>query len=204
MQAVVRWLFESAHKKSLADDKNHLKWLNTYFKHLNLKDISRAKIDVITQAKLKEGVKPATVNRMLEIVRAILRKAEREWEWIDRAPAIRMLKVDNRRIRWITKEEAGRLIQVLPNHLADMATFALATGLRKSNLTGLRWQDIDLVRNHAWVHPDEAKAKIAISVPLNTVATATIQKQIGKHKEFVFVYRGTPISQCNTKAWKKD
>ncbi len=140
---------------------------------------------------------------MLEVVRAILRKAEREWEWIDRAPSIRMLNEDNRRIRWITNEEAQRLIQNLPSHLADMAACALATGLRMSNITGLQWSNVDLVKRHAWIHPDQAKAKKAIPVPLNTNAVAIIRRQLGKHNQYVFVYKGNPISECNTKAWKK-
>jgi hypothetical protein len=59
-----------------------------------------------------------------EVIRAILRKAEREWEWLDKSPSIRLLKEDTRRIRWITHEEAKRLIEELPSHLADMAMFA--------------------------------------------------------------------------------
>lgn len=201
--AVVRWLVESTHKRSLEDDKSHLRWLDPHLRKLRLKDISRDVIDRITNLKSKEGVKPATVNRVLEIVRAILRKAEREWEWLDKSPTIRLLKEENRRIRWITREESVRLIRELPPHLGDMATFALATGLRMSNITGLKWCDIDMVRRHAWVHPDQAKTKRAIAVPLNSDAVDIVRKQIGKHTECVFVYQGKPVSECNTKAWKK-
>lgn len=115
----------------------------------------------------------------------------------------KQLKEENKRIRWITKIEAAHLIQNLPSHLADMATFALATGLRMSNITGLEWCDVDLVRKHALIHPDQAKTKKAIPVPLNSEAVDVIRKQIGKHMKYVFVYRGKPISKCNTKAWKK-
>lgn len=203
LDAVVRWLEESQHKKSLDDDKAHLRWLDPFLRNMKMRDVTRDIIDKISSAKLNEGVKPSTVNRMLEIVRAILRKAEREWEWIDRAPSIRMLKEDNRRIRWITKEEAERLIQNLPSHLADMAAFSLATGLRMSNITGLEWKDLDLVKRHAWIHPDQAKAKKAIPVPLNSDAVAILRRQLGKHNKYVFVYKGNPVSDCNTKAWKK-
>lgn len=54
------------------------------------------------------------------------------------------------------------LINQLPAHLADMATFALATGLRMSNVTELEWSDVDLNKKHAWIHPDQAKAEKAI------------------------------------------
>lgn len=84
-----------------------------------------------------------------------------------------------------------------------MALFTLATGLRMSNVTSLQWSDIDIVKRHAWIHPDQAKAKKAIAVPLNSDAVTTIRKQIGKHEKYVFVYQGKSISECNTKAWKK-
>jgi hypothetical protein len=78
------------------------------------------------------------VNRTLELLRAVLRKCVNEWEWLDRAPYIRMLKEPTRRIRFLTPEEARRLLAELPPHLADRAAFSLATGLRASNVTGLQ------------------------------------------------------------------
>ncbi len=41
-------------------------------------------LDSLSEEKLKEGVRLSTVNRMLGVVRAILMKAEREWDWLDR------------------------------------------------------------------------------------------------------------------------
>lgn len=203
MEAVVRWIEESQHKRSLVDDKTHLRWVSPHLKNYSLHQISRTTIDTITKKKLKEGVKPATVNRMLEIIRAIFRKAERDWEWIDKSPAIRMLKEDTKRIRWLTNNEAERLLHELPAHLADMAAFSLATGLRLSNVTGLQWSDVDLIKRHALIHPDQSKTKKAIPVPLNQIAVEVIRKQIGKHPKFIFTYGGKRVLQCNTKAWKK-
>lgn len=203
MEAVMRWLTESQHKRSLDDDKAHLRWLDPHLKKYTLRQITRDLIDKLSEKKLAEGVRPATVNRMLEVIRAILRKAEREWEWLDRAPLIRMLKEDTKRIRWLTSEEAEYLIQNLPSHLADLAAFSLATGLRHSNVTGLEWRDVDLVKRHALIHPDQAKTRKAIPVPLNETAVAVIRKQLGKHQQFVFTYQGKRVIQCNTKAWKK-
>jgi len=202
MEAVMRWLTESQHKRSLDDDKAHLRWLDSHLKNYFLHQITRDVLDEVADKKLKEGVTPATVNRMLEIVRAILRKAEREWGWLEKAPAVRMRKEDTKRIRWLTKEGAARLIKELPSHLADLAIFSLTTGLRKSNVTNLQWRDVDLIKKHALIHPDQAKTKKAIPVPLNDTAINVLRKQIGKHPEFVFTYGGKRIIQCNTKAWK--
>ena len=82
-----------------------------------------------------------------------------------------------------------------------MAAFSLATGLRAANVTGLQWQQADLTRQLAWIHPDQAKARRAIAVPLNGEAMALASKQGGKHPTYVFSFRGKPIEQLRTKAW---
>ena len=83
-----------------------------------------------------------------------------------------------------------------------MAGFTLSTGLRASNVLGLQWKDIDLIKCHAWIHPDEAKAKKAIPVPLNDNAMDILEKCKGDHPHHVFTYKGNPIGQCNTKSWR--
>lgn len=80
-------------------DKFHLRWLDPHLRKFRLKDITRDVIDRITHLKLQEGVRDSRANRVLEVIRAILRKAAREWEWLDKPPAIRLLKEENRRIR---------------------------------------------------------------------------------------------------------
>ncbi|MCD6040246.1 MAG: putative phage integrase [Gammaproteobacteria bacterium] len=200
--AVVKWFSEMQHKRSLYDDRLHIKWLDKYLGDFYLIDITKDIVDEIARAREAEGVKPATVNRMMALVRAILRKAVNEWEWIDKVPLVRMRKVESKRIRWITREEALRLLAVLPPHLSAMTAFSLATGLRQSNVTGLRWQDVDLIRQHALIHPDQAKMKKAIPVPLNEDAMDVLRSQVGKHPEYVFTYQSNRIIQCSTKAWR--
>ncbi len=90
--------------------------------------IDRELLNRIAQHKKAEGASNATVNRMLEVIRAILRKAVYDWEWMDKAPRIRMLAEPRRRIRWITWEDAERLLAELPEHLRAMAKFSLETG----------------------------------------------------------------------------
>lgn len=75
-----------------------------------------------------------------------------------------------RHIRWSAWEEADRIVIALPEHLATMARFSLETGLRRSNVTGLHWSQVDLARRTARVHADQAKAIKAIAVPLSATA----------------------------------
>lgn len=201
--AVVRWCREQSHKATAEEDKAKLRWLDAHLGRKYLDAIDRNMIERITQAKLADQCSNATVNRSLALIRSILRKCAREWEWLDRAPSVRMLKEPTRRVRYLTHEEAERLLVELPSHLRDMAAFSLESGLRAANVTGLRWSAVDLARRLAWVHPDEAKARKAIPVPLNGEAVSILQKQIGKHRDFVFTFKGKPVEQLSTAAWYK-
>ena len=86
-----------------------------------------------------------------------------------------------RRVRWLNKEEATRLLDALPTHQRQLTRFALATGLRQANVLGLKWSDVDMDRRTAWVHADEAKGGEAIGVPLNDEAMAVLREEKGKH-----------------------
>lgn len=203
MDAVIRWIEESEHKRSLKTDKFHLAWLDTYLKDKFLKDITEELIENIALIKEKTGVKPSSVNRVLEIIRAILNRAHKEWKWLNSVPNIRIRKFENKRLRWLTKIEAQRLLGELPPHLKDMAIFTLATGLRESNVTGLQWSQVDLIKNHALIHSDQSKTKRAIPVPLNSLAREVLVRQKGNHNIFVFTYKDSPVSRCNNNAWRK-
>jgi integrase len=201
--AVVRWLREQAHKASIEDDKDKLRWLERYLANRELETINRGLIDAITEAKRAERCSNATVNRTLALVRAILRKCVRDWEWLDRAAAVRLLKEPSRRIRFLNRHQARILLRELPPHLRDMASFTLATGLRAANVTGLTWDQVNLSRKLAWIHPDQAKARKAIAVPLNDTAVGVVRAQKAKHPTRVFTYEGEPIRQVSTRAWYK-
>jgi integrase len=102
----------------------------------------------------------------------------------------------------VLQDEANYLLYQLPEHLADMARFTLATGLRESNVTGLEWSQIDLQRRCAWIYAEQSKGKKAIAVPLNDDAISVIRAQIGKHETNVFTYKGESVAVANTKAWR--
>ncbi|CAK0760955.1 single-strand DNA-binding protein [Gammaproteobacteria bacterium] len=202
-EAVVRWVEETNHKRSHLDDLWHIKWLDSHLRDKHLDEINRDTLDGISRFRRKEGASPARTNRTMALVRSILRKAEREWEWLEKAPAVRMLPESKRRVRWLTHEEADRLLSELPEHLADMARFTLATGLRDANVTGMQWNQIDMARRVAWIHADEFKTGKPLAVPLNSEAIEVIRRQIGKHLVFVFTYHGEPVTRANNHAWQK-
>lgn len=201
-EAVVRYLNESD-KKSIEDDKSMLRWLSDHLDNKILHEIDKGVIENIISAKLKERVTRTRVNRITTVINTILNKAVKEWQWLDTKPHIRKFKEPKIRIRWLTQDEAACLLDNLPEHLSNIARFTLATGLRESNVLNLEWKQIDMTRRVAWIHPDQAKAKKAIGVPLNEDAISIIRAQIGKHQHYVFTYKDKRIKKAGTMAFRK-
>ena len=201
--AVDRWVVEQSQKSSLKTDLMHFRWLAKFLCGRTLSEIDRSVIESLKNFKLGEGASNATVNRMLALTRSVLRRAALDWGWIATPPHFRLLKEPTRRVRFLTRAEAVRLLHELPPHLSDMAAFSLATGLRRANVTGLLWSQVNLTLRIAWIHPDQAKARKAIPVPLNDDAFMFVSKQFGTHRTHVFSYKGAPITQVSTAAWYK-
>ena len=199
-EAVVRWLEETSEKATHKEDKKKLIWLHTYLGDLTLDEINLDAIDRIRSAKLKEASK-GTTNRYLALVRAILRRARDEWEWVDKVPKVRLFKESNSRERSLTPEQAKHLMDELPEHQREMVLFTLMTGLRQSNVLRLEWPQVNLELRHAWVQGTESKNRRPISVPLNDVALEVLKRQVGRHPQRVFSFRGKPVNSVNTKAW---
>lgn len=70
--AVYRWLNENGHNRTIAITKTHLRWLDTYLKNYQLHEITRDVVEEVACKKEATGVSHTTVNRVLEVVRAIL------------------------------------------------------------------------------------------------------------------------------------
>jgi integrase len=202
VDAEIRWLDEMKHKRSIYYDIVHFEWLQSHLSNYCLSEITKDLIEKIAIEKEKTGVKPSTVNRVLALIRAVLNRAAKQWEWIDKVPYIQMRREKNKRIRWLTREESNRLLIELPDHLRSMAKFTLATGLRASNVFYLEWGEIDMNRKYAIIPSNKMKTGKTLGVPLNQDAINVIKSQIGKHDKYVFIYRGKPVTQCSTRAWR--
>ena len=199
-EAIVRYLEVKATLKSYRDVQRICRNLHPYLGGLMLNHINGDVVWSIIQGEMKKGNKPATINRYLSLLRNLLRTARDEWQWIDSIPKVRLLPGEVERDRWLTKEEADRLLAVCPPHLAAIVRFALATGCRAREILGLEWCRVDLNRGTAWLN--QTKNGTPRGVPLNRDSLAVLEDQVGKHPQFCFTYRGEPIkANVSNKAW---
>ena len=200
-EAVVRYLDLKAGLKSIGKQRQICRTLDRYLGVLMLNDVTGDVIWNIVQQELKRGKRPATINRYLAAIRSLLRIARDEWQWLDSIPRVRLLTGEVERDRWLTREEADRLIAACAPHLGAFVRFALATGCRAREIADLEWGRVDLQRRTAWL--DQTKNGTPRGVPLNRDAVAVLEGQLGKHPQFCFTYRGKPIRwELTNTAWK--
>jgi integrase len=201
-EAALRWLKEKAHKKSYRGDVQIIRWFTGYLRGKTLDQIDRSLIDGLVTRHVHGSDR--TKDIYVALIRAIFRRAMREWEWIDTVPAFKTYSKGGKvRVRWITEEQAERLLKELPEHQREVVVFALATGLRQGNVLGLTWDRVYLNRRMAMVEHGDTKNGDALGVPLNDLAMAVLERQQGKHERHVFTFRGNPLRSANTRAWRK-
>jgi integrase len=101
---------------------------------------------------------PSTANRYLAALSKAMSDAVREWHWLHENPVRRVTKESEPqgRVRYLSDDERARLLAACRTSeyrlLYPIVLFALTTGMRRGELLGLRWQDIDLDRRVAVLH----------------------------------------------------
>lgn len=200
-EAVERWSRE-CQSRDKQREQERLKWFEPYLSDVALAEINRDLIDKLRAVRTAES-SSSTANRYLAVLRNVLRKAHREWDWIERAPVVPMYRQEKAEPRFLTHTQFSTLKKKLPPHLATLAEFSVETGLRMRNATGLLWSQVDLKRGLLVIPASRAKAGETIAIPLSTRASAILKAQKGAHPTHVFIFRRRPIADCNGAAFKR-
>jgi integrase len=210
--AATKFLVENLHKRSIADDASRLKYLDKYIGHIPLDNIHMGTLQPFIDGRRKEGKKTKTINHGLKVVRRILNLAADTWQdefglsWILKAPKITLLAEDDcRKPRPLSWDEQATLFSQLPAHLALMALFAVNTGTRDQEVCRLKWEweiKIPELKTSAFIIPAKhVKNKHDRLVVLNKIASGVVNEARGKHPEFVFTYKGKPVTRMLNGAW---
>jgi len=120
------------------------------------------KIDVEKMAKimLDNGLSPRTAQYAAAVLRHMLNKAV-DMGYLKVNPLVRLKTPtkDNRRIRFLTKEEASALLAELKKRSQqtyEIAYLSLYTGMRAGEIFNLKWSDIDF--NNDIIHIKDPKS----------------------------------------------
>ena len=128
--------------------------------------------------------------------------------WLHAAPKVKLLANNDKRQPYpLTWEEQSRLIRELPDHLAEMALFAVNTGCRDAEICNLEWQwevAVPELGTSVFIIPGwRVKNGADRVVVLNRIARAVLKARRGQHGQYVFVFKGAPVGHMLNSAWKK-
>ena len=151
--AIERYLVDAPSDKIR---QSQLKRWESEIGYMMLAEITPVKLyDVIAKWKREpndRGVarREAVLNRHLSTLSVVFTAAMRDWGWLSRNPArdVRRQKEPRGRIRYLNEGERARLLDACQksycSFIYPVVVLALSTGMRKSEIMGLRWADVDL------------------------------------------------------------
>ena len=125
-----------------------------------LKPFFRRKVAAIRRTDVQRyvterrpDVSAGTVSKELVVLKHLLRLAV-EWEVMPFNPAqgVKGPKIPPGRVRYLQPTELRDLLDVCPEWLRPIAALAACTGMRRGEILGLRWLDVDMV-NHRIMLP---------------------------------------------------
>ncbi len=151
----------------------HIEALKGHFADRYIDQIRKTHIAELVAEKKRDGLKPPTIRRYLATLSSLFSFAERSG-WLNQNPVAqfdkRSLPEASPRTRFLSRTEYRRLIAAAEPHLRPIIEIAAETGLRKDELLGLRWDQLDLDRRE--VRLVETKSKQPRVVPLSDRAVA--------------------------------
>lgn len=199
-------LFENysrLNKKSYVSDKHMLSVLRGYFKDKNAQGVTAKSLEDLKDYLLnKRRLKNSTVNRYSALLSkafnlGIANKLIKE----NPVSFISKLKEQNFKVRFLTREEEARLFKFLPEYLKPIVTTALQTGMRRGEILGLKWSNIDF--EYRFIELLETKSGKSRKIPISDKLMDIFEK-LPKVSEYVFVNAETnkPYKDIK-KSWKK-
>ena len=191
----MNFLFDLFERHSLLNNRSYrtdiynLKILRNYFKNkyandITLQDLEDFKTYLLTDRKIANSTinrYRATLSKMFNL--GIANKILKENPIKDFKP----LRERNIKIRFLTLEEEFRLYKVLvesKSHLEPIITCALQTGMRRGEILGLKWNNIDF--DYGFIELLETKSGKSRKIPISTRLLTTLNK-LEKISEYVFV-----------------
>ena len=176
-------------KRSWHTDKCRIEsHLEPFFGEMDLKDITSQSIESYRAKRLETGVKRSTTNRELALMKVMYSKAI-DWRYCPENP-VRRLKLfaenDNQIERILGPGEEKRLFEASAEHLRPILKVAIYTGMRRGEILGLKWDQVDFLRSQ--IRVERTKSGRTRFIPINSELMDTL-KELKKRKgggEYLF------------------
>jgi len=168
-------------------DLHNITILKRHFSGKYLYEITPIMIERFKTERIKiDEVSPATVNRSLACLKSIFNKAI-HWGRVEDNPVkkVKLLKENNKRLRYLEKEEIVKLLSRCSKRLRPIVVLALNTGMRRGEILGLKWQDIDFRRGIIYLYNTKNGEKREL--PMNEMAKTALIRTL-KHPDSPYIF----------------
>lgn len=170
-------------KPSLKTDLYYQKYFIPTIGDMNPENLRTAHVNKIRRSVEAQGKAPATVKHVLCLLRGLIRYGANEGLYdMPNVSRLRfdMPQIDNQKTECLTPEQAAALFDALDKEseqsLANMVRLALTTGMRRSALLALQWDDLDFLRGHITLRGDSAKSGKTTQIPMTAAARAILER----------------------------
>lgn len=169
-----------------------------------ISEISNSVIEQMQSDLISKGRKVAYINKITAILKHMMGKAY-DWDMISESnlKSIRKaknLKGENKRLRFLSLEESQSLIDSCDSFLKPVVVMALNTGMRKSEILNLTWNQLDL--KHGFILLDKTKNGERREIPLNSTLKVLLSS-IVRRLDVPFVFCNPQTGKPFQKDWKK-
>lgn len=160
-----------------------------HFGEQKLDSISRISLTLWQESLRQKGLAEATCNRLLYLMKYVFNCARR-WDFLEDSPARDIYPLPERefRERYLSEEEAQRLLNSLASEPGTLAIFAiqllLFTGARKTEILSARWEHIDMKRRILTV--PLSKSGHMRHIPLSDAALNVLRKMRRRRSGWIF------------------
>ncbi len=169
--------------------------LKDFFGDVRATQITTPEINRFIEEKLEEGYAPGSINRVLAALKRAFHLGHRSTPpKVQTIPYIPMLKESNVRKGFFEHAEFLELRKHLPDPLNSIATFGYHTGWRKSEILGLKWEQVDLEVGTVRLNPGMTKNDDGRVIYMNAELLGEMQfLHMNRKGPFVFHRNGKPI-----------
>ena len=197
-------------RKSIARAEISANQLKKKFEGYRAPQITTPEIEAYIEQRFKDEAASGTINRELSALKRILNLGLKQTPpKVDRVPHIPMLKESNTRKGFFEHGDFIKVRDAVPEYLKGFVTFGYKTGWRHSEITGLKWGQVDLENGTVRIEPGEAKNDDARTIYLDDELKEIFQKQSDTRKNnkkilpYVFLnQKGSDRVKRFDKAWR--